>query len=193
MKTFHPVLYIFDGVIWNKTTMLKEVKDRINKRKIAYIYLLHRMFEGNPTMLLKIMKIPDVKVEDILDWDMDYKDAVYKTIEEEDAKGVVLRDKDGDVPSIKHIKEKVLRRCDELITDTTDPSKLATVYKILSEFEVNDDKKEKTVLDAINEAIKPLTPKKKEKLTMLEKMKQQKQVTKAKEEKAIDLELQEEL
>lgn len=173
--------------------MLKEVKDRINKRKIAYIYLLHRMFEGNPTMLLKIMKIPDVKVEDILDWDMDYKDAVYKTIEEEDAKGVVLRDKDGDVPSIKHIKEKVLRRCDELITETADPSKLATVYKILSEFEVNDDKKEKTVLDAINEAIKPLTPKKKEKLTMLEKMKQQKQVTKAKEEKAIDLELQEEL
>ena len=36
-----------------------------------------------------------------------------------------------------------------------------------------DDKKDKSVLDAINEIVKPLTPKKKEKLTMLEKMKQQ--------------------
>jgi len=166
--------------------MLKEVKDRINKRKIAYIYLLHRMFEGNPTMMLKIMKIPETKVEDILDWDMDYKEAVYKTIEEEDAKGVVLRDPDGDVPSIKSIKEKVLRRCFNLIEETTDPAKLATVYKILSEFEINDDKKEKTVLDAINEAIKPLTPKKKEKLTMLDKMKQQKIVEKKRNEMVDD-------
>jgi len=173
--------------------MQKEVKDRINKRKIAYIYLLHRMFEGNPTMMLKIMRIPEVKVDDILDWDRDYKDAVYKTIEEEDAKGVVLRDKDGDVPSIKHIKEKVLRRCDQLIAESTDPAKLASVYKVLSEFEVNDEKKEKTVLDAINESIKPLTPKKKEKLTMLEKMRQQKQGENVKDDDddAIDLDLDE--
>lgn len=154
--------------------MNKETRDRINKRKIAYIYLLHRMFEGNPTMMLKIMRIPDVHVEDIQDWDRDYKDAVYKTIEEEDAKGVVLRDKDGDVPSIKSIKEKVLRRTYQIIEETTDPARLANTYKILSEFEVSDDKKDKTVLDAINESIKPLSPKKKGTVTMLEKMRQQK-------------------
>lgn len=156
--------------------MQKAVKDMINKRKIAYIYLLHRMFEGNPTKLLKTMRIPAVTVADLEDWNTDFKDAVYKVIEEEDAKGVVLRDKDGDVPSIKHIKEKLLRRCDALIEATTDPAKLAAVYKILSEFEVTDEKKEKSVLDAINETIKPLSEKKKKgTVTMLEKMKLAKQ------------------
>lgn len=155
--------------------MVKEVKDRINKRKIAYIYLLHRMFESNPAMMLRIMRIPDVTIADIEDWDRDYKDAVYQTIQEEDVRGVELRDPYNDVPSIRSIKEKVLRRVDEIIKETTDPARLATTYKVLSEFEVADDKKEKSVLDAINESIKPLTPKKKEKLTMLEKMKLQKQ------------------
>jgi hypothetical protein len=156
--------------------MQKEVKDRINKRKIAYIYLLHRMFEGNPAMMLRIMRIPETTVADIQDWNTDWQDAVRKTIEEEDAKGVVLRDADGDVPSIRSIKDKLLKRCDSLIQETTDPSKLATVYKILSEFEVTDEKKEKTVLDAINESIKPLSQKKrKDTMTMLEKMKISKQ------------------
>lgn len=142
--------------------MEKALKDRIAKRKIAYIYLLHRMFAHSPALMLKIMRIPDVSVDDIIDWDNDYKEAVYKTIEEEDAKGVVLRDADGDVPSIKRIKDRVLKRCDKLIDETTDPAKLATVYKVLSEFEVGDEKKEKSVLDAINESIKPLTDKQKE-------------------------------
>ena len=153
--------------------MLKEKKDRINKRKIAYVYLMHRMFEGSPAMLKRIMDVPNVSVEDLQDWDRDYKEAVYQTIQEEDARGVELKDPEKDVPSIKSIKEKILRRTEEVINETTDPSRLASAYKVLSEFEVADDKKDKSVLDAINEAVKPLTPKKKEKLTMLEKMKQQ--------------------
>lgn len=159
----------------NRLFMLKEAKDRMQKRKIAYIYLLHRMFESNPAMMLRIMRIPDTTVADIMDWDMDYKDAVYQTIQEEDAKGVELRDPDNDVPSIKSIKEKVLRRVNDIIQETTDPARLATTYKVLSEFEVADDKKQVSVLDAINESIKPLTPKKKEKMTMLERMKKQNQ------------------
>lgn len=155
------------------TYMQKEVKDRINKRKIAYVYLMHRMFEGNPAKMKRIMGLGDITVADLQDWDMDYKDAVYQTIQEEDAKGVTLRDKDEDVPSIKGIKEKVLRRIDKIITETPDPAKLATTYKILSEYEVSDDKKEKSVIDAINESVKPLTPKKKETITMLEKMKKE--------------------
>lgn len=157
--------------------MLKEVKDRINKRKIAYVYLMHRMFEGNPAMMLKMMGISqsEITVEDLQDWDNDYRDAVYQTIQEEDSRGVKLRDKE-DVPSIKSIKEKVLRRVDDLIASTEDPARLAQVYKILSEFEVADDKKEKSVLDAINEAVKPLTQKKKE-ITMLEKMRQENMIT----------------
>ena len=94
--------------------MRKDVKDLINKRKIAYVYLLHRMFESSPALLLKVMKIPNVAVEDIQDWDRDYKDAVYETIREEDARGVALKDPHEDVPSIKGIKEKVLRRAEEI-------------------------------------------------------------------------------
>ena len=153
--------------------MQKEIKDRINKRKIAYVYLLHRMFGGSPLQMLKIMKIPNVTEGDLEDWDRDYRDAVYATIAEEDARGVEMKDPHEDVPSIKSIKEKILRQTEQVISETTDPSRLASAYKVLSEFEVVDDKKDKSVLDAINEIVKPLTPKKKEKLTMLEKMKQQ--------------------
>lgn len=153
--------------------MTKEAKDMMARRKIAWVYLLHRMFEGNPTKMIRTMGMSGMTVADIQDWEIDYKDAVYKVIQEEDEKGVSLRDRDG-VPSIKSIKEKVLKRCNDLITETTDPAKLAVVYKTLSEFEVSDEKQEKSVLDAINETIKPLTPAKKAKtITMLEKMKQQ--------------------
>ena len=153
--------------------MRKDVKDMINKRKIAYVYLLYRMFEGSPALLLKVMKIPNVKVEDIQDWDRDYRDAVYDTIREEDARGVELKDPHEDVPSIKGIKEKVLRRVDQIIQETTDPARLATTYKVLSEFEAADDRKDKSVLDAINDIVKPKTPKPKETKTMLEKMREQ--------------------
>ena len=134
---------------------------------------MHRMFEGSPALLKRIMDVPNVSVEDLQDWDRDYKEAVYQTIQEEDARGVELKDPEKDVPSIKSIKEKILRQTEKVISETTDPSRLASAYKVLSEFEVVDDKKDKSVLDAINEIVKPLTPKKKEKLTMLEKMKQQ--------------------
>lgn len=153
--------------------MRKDVKDLINKRKIAYIYLLHRMFEGSPALLLKVMKIPNVTVPDIEDWDRDYRDAVYDTIREEDARGVELKDPHEDVPSIKKIKEKVLRRVDQIIQETTDPARLATTYKVLSEFEMSDDKKDKSVLDAINDIVKPVHKQKKETQTMLERMKEQ--------------------
>jgi hypothetical protein len=167
--------------------MQKEIKDRINKRKIAYVYLLHRMFGGSPLAMLKIMKIPNVTEGDLEDWDRDYRDAVYATIAEEDARGVEMKDPHEDVPSIKSIKEKILRQTEKVIAETTDPSRLASAYKVLSEFEVSDDKKEKSVLDAINESIKPLTPKKKEKMTMLETMKQQ-NIIASREEKAEEIE-----
>lgn len=153
--------------------MDKEQKERVNKRKIAYIYLLHRMFEGSPALMLKIMKFPDVKIEDLEDWNIDYKEAVYKVIEQEDAKGVPMKDPNTDVPSIKSIKEKMLRRVNDIVNETTDPARLATAYRVLSEFESADDKKEKGVLDAINEIVRPLKPKEKKELTMLERMKTQ--------------------
>ena len=159
--------------------MQSEKKKRINRRKIAYVYLMHRMFEGNPTMMLKVLGIPKtmITIDELQDWNLDYKDAVYQTIEEEDSRGVELRDPNNDVPSIKSIKEKMLRRVNAVISATDDPSKLAQAYKILSDFENSDDKKEMSVIDAINESVKPLSPKKKAALTMLEKMKQEKLIS----------------
>lgn len=156
--------------------MTKEHKERIRKRKIAYIYLLHRMFEGNYALMLKILEPKDINLEDLKDWDMDYKEAVYHTIQEEDEKGVQLKDPTA-VPSIKSIKEKVLRRCDVLINLSDDPARLAQVYKILSDYEATDDKKEQSVLDAINESVKPLTPKQKQTMTMLEKMREENRIS----------------
>ena len=163
--------------------MRKDVKDMINKRKIAYIYLLHRMFEGSPALLLKIMKIPNVKIEDIQDWDKVYREAVYDTIREEDARGVEMGDPHADVPSIKSLKEKILRQVELVISETTDPARLASAYKVLSEFEVSDDRKDKSVLDAINDIVapKPGRPKKEAK-TMLEKIRQEKYTPDAREE-----------
>lgn len=174
--------------------MLKSIKDRIAKRQIAYVYLLHRMFDGKASTMLTIMKIPEVAKEDILKWDREHKEYVDKMLEEDRAKNVApLLDSVGDVPSIKKIKEKVLRRCDTLIQETTDPSKLATVYKILSEFEAQDDKREKTVLDAINESIKPIATKK-EKFSMLDMLKkQQEEMENGKKDEEVDEEEEEEL
>ena len=155
--------------------MLKETKDRINKRKIAFVYLMHRMFEGSPALMLKIIKVPNISVEDLQDWDMDYKDAVYQTIQEEDSKGVVLKDPQP-VPSIKSIKDKILRQIDKIAGEAIDPSKLANAYKVLSEYEGNDEQKEESVIDAINKSVKPLTKKQKEK-TMLERMREEGKVT----------------
>ena len=155
--------------------MRKDVKDMINKRKIAYVYLLHRMFEGSPALLLKYMKIPNVKIEDIQDWDKDYREAVYDTIREEDAKGVEMGDPHSDVASIKSLKEKILRQVELVISETTDPARLASAYKVLSEFENADDKKDKSVLDAINDIVRKPGRTKKEDgpKTMLEKVRQQ--------------------
>ena len=157
----------------NRKPMYKEQKDRINKRKIAYVYLMHRMFGGSPVQMQNIMKMPNVTMAELQDWDSDYREAVFATIREEDAKGVEMKDPNNDVPSIRSLKEKILRQTEKVIESTTDPARLASAYKVLSEFEVADDKKDKSVLDAINEIVKPLTPKKKEKMTMLDKMRQQ--------------------
>ena len=151
--------------------MQKETKDRINKRKIAFIYLMHRMFEGSPALMLQILKVPGISVEDLQDWDLDYKEAVYQTIQEEDSKGVVLKDPEP-VPSIKSIKDKILRRLNDIAKEAVDPSKLANAYKVLSEYEESDDQKEESVIDAINKSVKPLTKKQKEK-TMLERMREE--------------------
>lgn len=169
--------------------MLKEKKDLINKRKIAYVYLLHRMFEGSPALMLKVMKFKDVTVADLEDWNVDWKEAVYKVIEEEDARGVKMPDLE-EVPSIKSIKDKALRQMNEVVATSSDPARLAQMFKILSEFEGVDEKKEKGVLDAINEAVKPRTPAKKEKTLkdrMLDKARERTAPAEEKEDDGQDL------
>lgn len=63
-----------------------------------------------------------------------------------------------EVPSIKSIKEKILKRINNLVNDAQDPARLAQAYKILSEYEGTDDKKgKKSVIDAVMDNVKPMT------------------------------------
>ena len=82
-----------------------------------------------------------------------------------------------------YLKEKILRQVELVISETTDPARLASAYKVLSEFEISDDRKDKSVLDAINDIVapKPGRPKKEAK-TMLEKIKQEKYTPDTREE-----------
>lgn len=61
-----------------------------------------------------------------------------------------------EVPSIKSIKEKILKRINNLVNDAQDPARLAQAYKILSEYEGTDDKKgKKSVVGAVMDNLKP--------------------------------------
>ena len=124
----------------------------MERRSFAYVYLLYRLFDGNQSEMLLTMEkvVPDA--DTLKEWDNNLKEAVSHTIEKENESGPK---KPAEVPTIKSIKEKVLMRVDNLIAATTDPARLAQVYKTLSEFEGADDRKEKSVVDAIGESIRP--------------------------------------
>ena len=143
-------------------------KKRIEKRNFAYVYLLYRMFDGDQEQMLKVLENYAPTDTDIKEWDEIYKEAAIHTIEEESIKGQQNPVETDEVPTIKSIKEKVLRRVDALISATTDPARLAQVYKTLSEFEGADDKKEKSVLDAISDSIKPIESKNEQVVSVLD-------------------------
>ena len=132
--------------------MTSKHKQRMERRSFAYVYLLYRLFDGNQSEMLLTMEkvVPDA--DTLKEWDNNLKEAVSHTIEKENESGPK---KPAEVPTIKSIKEKVLMRVDNLIAATTDPARLAQVYKTLSEFEGADDRKEKSVVDAIGESIRP--------------------------------------
>lgn len=147
--------------------MRKKTEERIKKRKMAYVYLMYRMFGGVPDKMLEVMKPKDVLMKDLVDWDVEFKEQVMDIIRQESPNSDEFDT--SAVPTIKSIKEKVLKRTSALIATTDDPARLAQVYKTLSEFESTDERKEKSVIDAVNENVKPLAKKDEEKpVTMLD-------------------------
>lgn len=147
--------------------MRKKTEERLKRRKIAYVYLLHRMFGGSPEKMMEILATKDFTRKNLQDWDEELKEEVLGIIRDEDSCGG--GEGAGDVPTIKSIKEKVLRRTNSLISTSDDPAKLATVYKILSEHESADSKREKSVVDTVKENVKPLFKKDEEKpVTMMD-------------------------
>lgn len=131
--------------------MIKENKSRKYRRKFAYIYLLHRCFDGDYDEIMATMKFPDITREELLDWDSYFRNEVMQTIAEESN---VNPDEDPkEVPTIKSIKEKTLIRIARQVERADDPSRLAQTYKILSDFEKADDKKNDSIVDAISESL----------------------------------------
>lgn len=140
-----------------------------SKRELAYIYLLHRMFKGDVLSFRLTMRINDLTEETIREWDKEYSERVKSIISGEDEQARSNGQECKETPTIKSIKEKTLIRINGLVNLTDDPARLAQVYKTLSEFESTDDKKEKGVVDAVRENVKPLAEKDKETpVTMLD-------------------------
>lgn len=149
-------------------TMGKKTEERTKKRKVAYVYLMHRMFCGAADRMMDVLRSKDISLKELEDWDEEFREEVFQIISDENNSGDSSAE-NGGIPSIKSIKEKTLRRIYSLINSTDDPARLGQVYKILSEFESTDEKKEKSVVDAVNENIKPLLVKDKETpVTMLD-------------------------
>lgn len=131
----------------------------IAKRQLAYVYLLHRMFKGDVIAFMNTMNLKDANEDTIRGWDKENGDKVREIIKGEDDMARINAADGGGAPSIKSIKEKTLVQINTLVSSTDDPARLAQVYKILSEFEATDEKKEKSVIDAVKENVKPLLKK----------------------------------
>lgn len=131
----------------------------IAKRQLAYVYLLHRMFKGDVISFMNTMALKDVTEGVIRGWDKENGEKVEEIIRGEDDIARINTADCGGSPTIKSIKEKALVQINRLVGGTDDPARLAQVYKILSEFESTDEKKEKSVIDAVNENVKPLLKK----------------------------------
>lgn len=140
--------------------MRKKTMELMAKRKFAFVYLYHRMFKeickGDIVKYIKTMNVADMTVDTFRDWNAEYAQSAIDTINGENGAST---DEEAGIPTIKGIKEKSLKRINGLVNLTDDPARLAQVYKILSEFESTDEKKEKSVIDAVNENVKPLLKK----------------------------------
>jgi len=148
--------------------MYNRTAERHKKRQIAYLYLMHRMFGGNPEKMIETLITKELTVKELQEWEGKLLGRVQEIIQSENAVGGGDSDS-GAVPSIKSIKEKVLRRTNSLIGTSDDPARLAQVYKILSEFETTDDKKGTTVIDAVKTKLKAIPESQKETpITMLD-------------------------
>lgn len=136
--------------------MRKRTIARIAKKKTALVYLMHRMFNGDIDEFVKTMASKEISAEEMRSWNDEFGNDVKEIIREENIQNAPTDIDSQEVPSIKVIKEKTLRRIDTLVNRNDDPARLAQVYKTLSEFESVDDKKEKTVIDAVKESIQDI-------------------------------------
>lgn len=137
--------------------MDKSVRTYIGKRQYSYIYILHKLFNGDIAEFCRAMRIHETYPSDISEWNLRYKDKVQKDIEEDYRLATQLRDADGDIPTISSIKDDLLVKIKMLINSTEDPSKLATCYRVLSEFGKDSSRSvsAKSAADTIMDRIKP--------------------------------------
>lgn len=112
----------------------KAVKTYIGKRQYAYVYILHKLFNGDVKEFCRAMRIHEIYPKDVQDWDAEFGYQVKHDMEEDAKLNAQLRDEDGDIPTVASIKDALLLKIKALISSTEDPSKLATCYRVLSEF-----------------------------------------------------------
>lgn len=138
--------------------MNKAVRQYIGKRLYAYVYILHKLFDGDTKEFCRAMRIPDVYPVDVQKWDAEYGEMVDKDIDADARLICQMRDGDGDIPTVASLKDSILLRVQQLITKANDPSKLATCYRVLAEFG-KDSKKSRGGVGAAQAIMERMQPK----------------------------------
>ena len=138
--------------------MNKSVRTYIGKRQYSYIYILHKLFNGDIKEFCRAIRIHETYPADIAKWDAEYGKKVKEDIEEDYRMATQLRDADGDIPTVASIKDNILVKIKMLINSTEDPAKLATCYRVLSEFG-KDSKRSASAKDAAQVVMERIKPK----------------------------------
>jgi len=164
--------------------MNKEVKTYIGKRQYAYIYILHKLFNGDTAEFCRAMRISGIYPKDIQEWDSKFCDQVLADIEDDARMAAQLRDADGDIPTVASLKDAMLIRLKQLIRSTEDPSKLATCYRVLSEFG-KDSKRSVASKDAASVVMERLQPRDGKRMKVTEAEREKARLHPEKEEEEI--------
>lgn len=120
------------------------------EKEFCYIYLLKRHFKGDTTALARVFTL---RREDIAKYEKRWKDAVHDAIY---AENEGLKADEPKAPSIRSIKDRLLRRISDVLDKEEDPSKLANTYARLSEFQQSVEQQTSTtsITDAVMASIK---------------------------------------
>lgn len=105
-----------------------------DERKKGVLDILYTKAGGNTS---KCARLTGVDRKTIQKWKEEHEACKLKEIES------------GELPGPKEIKEKIIRRVNQIITTCTDPKKLMDTYEAISKFEKESGSTKETLFEII--------------------------------------------